>query len=223
MALVLHYHPLSSYCHKVLIALYEMGLAFEPRLLNLGDPQARAEHLARWPTGKMPLLDDGGRIVPETSVIIEHLQQRNPEAMPLLPADPQACLDARLWDRLCDLYVMTPMQSLVAQRLRGQAEPDARVVGEARATLTMAYGLIDQQVKQGAWLAGPAFSLADCAAAPALFYARTIVPFDAGQPALAAYVERLLARPSVARVVDEAKPFFQYYPYKEALEPRFTT
>lgn len=222
MALILHYHPLSSYCHKVLIALYEMGLAFEPRLLNLGDPQARAEHLARWPTGKMPLLDDGGRIVPETSVIIEHLQQRNLEAVPLLPADPQACLEVRLWDRLCDLYVMTPMQTLVAQRLRRQAEPDARTVDEARATLSMAYGLIEHQVKASAWLAGPAFSLADCAAAPALFYARTIVPFDAGLPALAAYFERLLTRPSVARVVDEARPFFQYYPYKEALESRFT-
>lgn len=221
MALVLHYHPLSSCCHKVLVALHEMALAFEPRLLDLGDPQARAEHLARWPTGKMPLLDDGGHIVPETSIIIEYLQQRHPAAARLLPADAQACLDVRLWDRLCDLYVMTSMQALVAQRLRGQAQSDARVVDESRGILGMAYGLIERQVKHGAWLAGPDFSLADCAAAPALFYARTIVPFDAAQTGLAAYFERLLERPSVARVLDEAKPFFQYYPYREALEPRF--
>lgn len=222
MALVLHYHPLSSCCHKVLIALYEMGIAFEPRLLNLGDPQARSAHMARWPTGKMPLLEDDGHIVPETSIIIEHLQQRHPEAALLLPADPAACLEARLWDRLCDLYLMTPMQALVAQRLRGQGASDARAIDDARATLAMAYGLIEQQVSGGAWLAGADFSLADCAAAPALFYARTIAPFGSAQHGLAAYFERLLARPSVARVVDEAKPFFQYYPFKEALEPRFT-
>ncbi|HIV69516.1 MAG TPA: glutathione S-transferase family protein [Candidatus Aquabacterium excrementipullorum] len=132
MALVLHYHPLSSCCHKVLIALYELGLPFEPRLLNLGDAQARAAHLARWPTGKMPLLEDDGLTVPETSIIIEHLQQRHVGAVRLLPADPEGALEVRLWDRLCDQYVMTPMQALVAQRLRAPAERDARAADEAR-------------------------------------------------------------------------------------------
>ncbi len=222
MALVLHYHPLSSYCHKVLIALYELGVAFEPRMLNLGDPAARATHAALWPTGKIPLLQDGDRVVPETSIMIEYLVQRHGSAAAtLLPADPVAALEVRLMDRLSDQYVMEPMQAIVGDRLRAEADRSRLTVDRARATLAMAYAMLEQKLAGREWLAGDSFSLADCAAAPALFYATTLVPVAAEQPLLAAYFERLLARPSVARVVTEASPFFDYYPFKESLPARF--
>jgi glutathione S-transferase len=223
MALVLHYHPLSSFCHKVLIALYELELPFEARLLNLGDPAAVEAYRKLWPTAKMPLLEDDGRVVPETSIIIEHLARRVGDTQQLLPLDDlQASLDVRLWDRLFDHYVMHPMQAIVADRIRAEAERDPLAVRQAREKLAMAYGLIEQRLADGrTWIAGDAFTMADCAAAPSLFYAETLVPFPADRTRLAAYYERLLHRPSVARTLEEAKPFFQYYPYREALPDRF--
>ncbi|MCW5650818.1 MAG: glutathione S-transferase family protein [Ramlibacter sp.] len=224
MPLTLHYHPLSSHCHKVLIALYELGLPFEPRLLNLGDPQERSAFVALWPTGKMPLLQDGDRTVPETTIIIEYLAQHHaPTGQTLVPAQADDALEVRLMDRLVDLYVMHPMQAIVADRLRAEADRDALAVAKARETLAMAYGLLEQRLSDRAWLAGASFSLADCVAAPSLFYATTLVPLTPPHPRLAAYYERLLARPSVARVLDEARPFFQYYPFRESLPSRFYT
>jgi len=220
MALTLHFHPLSSYCQKVLIALHERGIPFEGRLLDLGDATARSAFLDLWPTGKMPLLVDGDRVVPETSVIIEYLE-RHPGGPPLLPAGAENGLEARLWDRLFDLYVMTPMQAIVGDRLRLASERDPLAVPQALATLRMAYGLIDRHMAGRRWAAGEEFSMADCAAAPALFYAATVAPFPGGNNQLAAYFERLVARPSVARVLEEARPFFRYYPMKEALPARF--
>ncbi|ROZ78816.1 glutathione S-transferase family protein [Ramlibacter sp. WS9] len=222
MALSLYYHPLSSCCWKVLIALYELGAAFEPRLLNLGDPEERKNFLALWPTGKMPLLLDGSHVVPETSIIIEHLSHHHRGgASPLVPADPEASLEVRLMDRLLDLYVMTPMQAIVADRLRDEADRDPIGVSNARGTLAMAYGLLEQKLEGRAWMAGDSFSLADCAAAPSLFYATTLVPLQAEHRRLGGYLERVLQRPSVARVLEEAQPFFQYYPYREALPARY--
>jgi glutathione S-transferase len=220
--LSLYYHPLSSCCWKVLIALYELGTPFEPRVLNLGDLRERERFVALWPTGKMPLLVDGGRVVPETSIIIEHLSRHHggPHAG-LLPADPDASLEARLMDRLLDLYVMAPMQAIVGDRLRPQADRDPPGVAKARETLAMAYGLLEQKLADRAWMAGDAFSLADCAAAPALFYAATLVPLPEAHQRLGRYFDRLLQRPSVARVLHEAQPFFQFYPYSEALPARF--
>ncbi|MES3000519.1 MAG: glutathione S-transferase family protein [Pseudomonadota bacterium] len=216
----LHYHPLSSYCHKVLIALYELDIPFERHLLNLGDPAERDAFLALWPTGKMPLLVHDGAVVAETSVIIEHLGLRCGRGS-LLPADAAAALDVRLWDRLFDLYVMTPMQAIVADRLRDEKERDPLAVGNATRTLSMAYEPIEQRLEGRTWACGDAFTMADCAAAPALFYASTLVPFPAANTRLAAYFERLVQRPSVARTLEEAKPFFQYYPFREALPARF--
>lgn len=220
--LVLHYHPLSSYCHKVLIALDALGVEPDMRLLNLGDPAERAAHLALWPTGKMPLLVDDGRPIPETSIIIEHLQRHH--AVPgrtLLPADPDAALDVRLWDRLFDLYVMTPMQALTADLLRPEPERHASGVAQARETLRTAYALVDRHLEGRTWVSGDAFSMADCAAAPALFYAVTYAPLLPQQVNLAAYFERLMAHPSVARVIDQARPWFKFYPGRAGLDRRF--
>jgi glutathione S-transferase len=179
--------------------------------------------LKLWPTGKIPLLLDDDRVVPETSVMIEYLQQRHAPEAQLLPSDTTTCLQARLWDRLFDNYVMTPVQSIVGQQLRNAAARDAQAADSARTTLAMAYGMIEQQLADGReWTVGSQFSIADCAAAPSLFYAATLVPFDDGQTHLKTYFERLIARPSVQRVLQEAKPWFKYYPFKDALPSRFT-
>jgi glutathione S-transferase len=220
--LVLHYHPLSSYCHKVLIALDELGTEAEKRLLNLGDPAERSAFLALWPTGKMPLLVDQGRPVPETSIIIEHLQRHHAgPGRTLIPHDADAALQVRLWDRLFDLYVMTPMQALTADLLRPQADRDALGVARAREGLQTAYAWIDRHLEGRAWVAGETFSLADCAAAPALFYAVTYVPIEPQHARLAAYFDRLMDRPSVARTIEAARPWFKYYPGRSGLSRRF--
>ena len=222
MTLVLHYHPLSSYCWKVLIGLYELEAPFEARMVNLGDPGDRAAYAGLWPTAKIPLLQDAGRIVPETSIQLEYLDRRFGGGR-LLPGDPQACLEARLWDRLFDNYVMTPMQKIVADHLRTDDAKDPSGTAEARALLQTAYGMIEARLSgEGcAWVAGSDFGLADCAAAPSLFYAHLLEPFGEDRPALAAYFERLVARPSVARVLNEARPVFQFFPYRERLPARF--
>ena len=235
MNLVLHYHPLSSYCHKVLVALYELGVPFEAQLLDLGDAQQRAAFVALWPTGKMPLLVDGGHVVPETSIIIEYLARHHaPGAQTLLPAHANAgtggpadraaldpSIEVRLMDRLFDLYVMTPLQAIVADRLRDAGQRDPLAVEQARATLAMAYGMLEQRLGDRSWAAGGDFSMADCAAAPSLFYALTLVPLGPEHVRLGAYFERLMQRPSVARVLEEARPWFKYYPFHEALPERF--
>jgi glutathione S-transferase len=223
MALMLHMHPLSSYCHKVLIALYENETAFTPHIVDLGDPQAKAAFVALWPTAKIPLLQDTtrARIVPETSIIIEYLDRQYPGHRRLLPADTDTRLEARLWDRLFDSYVMTPMQGIVADRLRDQSERDPRSVSTATATLHMAYDMIERHMASRTWAAGDAFSIADCAAAPALFYAGIIVPFAPTHVHLRAYFERLLSRPSVTRTIDEARPYFRYFPFHSSMPARF--
>lgn len=221
-ALTLYYHPLSSYCQKVLIALDVLGIEVERRQLNLGDPDERAAFAALWPTGKMPLLVEDGRPVPETSIIVEHLQRRHAAAgRTLIPADPDEALQVRLWDRLFDLYVMTPMQALTADLLRPEGERDPRGVAEARARLASTYDLIERQLDGRTWVAGDGFSLADCAAAPALFYAVTYLPPEPRHARLAAYFERLLGHPAVARVIDEARPWFRFYPGRAGLARRF--
>ncbi|QCI63093.1 glutathione S-transferase family protein [Phreatobacter stygius] len=221
MTLTLHSHPLSAYCWKVLIALDENGAAFETRLVDLGDPEARAAFQALWPTAKIPLLEDAGRIVPETSIMIEHLDRRHPGKLRLLPEEPEAQLEVRLWDRLFDCHVMTPMQHFIAQQLRPEAERDARAEAEALAALTMAYAMIDDRLGGRTWAAGDSFTLADCAAAPALFYAAIVLPFPPGLATLAGYFERLMARPSVRRAIAGARPYFAYFPLRHAMPARF--
>lgn len=221
MPLTLHAHPLSSYCWKVLIALHENGSPFETLHVNLGDPAERAAYAALWPTAKIPLLVDGERVVPETSIQIEYLDHHHPGRLRLLPEAFDARLEVRLWDRVFDLYVMTPMQRFIAQQLRPEAQRDAATLAGTLAELGMAYDLIESRLGDREWAAGDAFTMADCAAAPALFYAAVARPFSPGHTRLAAYFERLLARPSVWRCIVEARPFFQYYPLRHALPARF--
>ncbi len=223
MSLTLYLHPLASFCHKVLIGLYENDTPFRAVTVDLGEETARSELTARWPVGKIPVLHDAARnrTVPETSIILDYLEQHYPGPVRLLPGDAETQLEVRLWDRFFDLYVSVPMQKIVADRLRPEGQGDAIGVAEARATLDLAYGMIDRQVRGHDWAVGDAFTIADCAATPALFYAGFVQPFGNGQDALAAYFERLLARPSVKRVIDEARPWFGFFPYHEAMPARF--
>jgi glutathione S-transferase len=223
MALTLYLHPLASFCHKVLIALYENEVAFTPQMVDFSDLGSAAALLDRWPVGKIPVLHDSatGQTVPETSIIIEYLQDRYPSPVRLLPDDAHTALDVRLWDRFYDLYVSVPMQKIVTDRIRPAGSNDPHGVAEARALLQQAYGMIEARISGREWAAGDAFSLADCAALPGLFFAGIVEPFGADRPALAAYFERLLARPSVQRTLREAQPYFSMFPYREAMPARF--
>ena len=221
--LALHSHPLASFCQKVLVALYENGTPFDHVMVDHGDPESRARLFALWPVGKIPVLHDiaAGRILPETSIIIEYLDAQFPGARPMLPAGEAERLEARLWDRIFDCHVQEPMQRIVAERMRPGGEKDPRGAREARALLLKAYALIDARMAGRVWAVGDRFSLADCAAAPALFYAGAVCPFAADFPHLAAYFDRLLERPSFARVLDEARPFLRYFPFADDIPPRF--
>jgi len=225
MSLILYMHPLASFCHKVLIALYENSTPFEARTVDLADEVSSADLLESWPVGKIPVLRDTlhNRAIPETSIIIEYLQARYPGPVPLIPGDFDAALSARLWDRFFDLYVGVPMQKIVLDRLRPEYQKDPAGVSEAFETLKTSYDMIEQHLQGKTWANGEAFSIADCAALPALFFAETLSPFSQSHPNLAGYFERLLSRPSVIRTLDEARPYFQYYPYKERLSERFYT
>lgn len=220
MALTLHYHPLSSYCWKVLIALYEKELPFQAAEVNLGDAAARAAFEALWPTAKIPLLQDDDRFVPETSIQIEHLDLRHGGAR-MLPGDPAAQLEVRLWDRLFDNYVMSPLQHAVGYYLRPEDQRDPLALDDARSRLAMAYAMIEARMPGTTWAVGDSFTMADCAAAPSLFYASIFLPFPPGHPKLAAYFERLIVRPSVARVVAGARPYLHHFPLADRVPARF--
>jgi len=208
----LYAHPFSSYCQKVLIALYENETPFELRMLAPGDERAAAEHEALWPLKRMPVLVDAGRTVVEASIIVEHLSLYHPGPVRLIPEQPRAALDVRMMDRFFDNYVMTPMQKIVIDRIRAAEDRDRHGVAEARRTLDTAYRWLNGAMAKREWAAGGAFSLADCAAAPSLFYADWAHPIDSSLASVQAYRRRLLARPSFARAVDDARPYRPNFP-----------
>lgn len=211
MSLTLYAHPFASYCWKPLIALYENGTPFSLRLVE--DAAGWAELESLWPIRKFPLLRDDGTTVVESSIIVEYLHRHHPGAAPLLPAGgDDAILDVRFMDRFFDNYVMNPMQAIVADRLRPEGQRDATGVAQARKTLDVAYAWLEARLAHGTWACGSAFTLADCSAAPALFYADWVHPLGERFPAVLAYRRRVLARPSVARVVDEARPYRHFFP-----------
>jgi glutathione S-transferase len=222
MMLTLYLHPLASFCHKVLIALYENDTKFTPQIVDLMDPGAHARYLDVWPVGKIPVLRDDARdrTIPETSIIIEYLDTHYPGPVRLIPDDAEAALDVRLWDRFFDLYIQVPMQKIVLDRIWPEKDKDPRGIAEARAMLGTAYALLETHLAGKAWATGESFTLADCAAAPALFYAGIVEPFGA-RPNLAAYFERLVERPSFKRVLDEARPYFAMFPYRDDVPSRF--
>ncbi|MFT4257105.1 MAG: glutathione S-transferase family protein [Pseudoxanthomonas sp.] len=212
MTLALYGHPFSSYTQKVLIALYENGTPFEFRCIGPETPQHAEEWQRRCPLRKFPLLVDGESDVIETSIIIEYLQLAHPGPVRLLPADPMLALEARLLDRCFDQYVMDAVQVAVAsalQRIPMEKEPARKHAAER---LEQAYAWLETRLAGRTWAAGAEFTLADCAAAPALFYADWTHRIADSFPLLRAYRQRLLARPSFARAVEEARPFRSYFP-----------
>jgi glutathione S-transferase len=218
MAPTLYFHPLSSFCQKVLIALYENGTAFTPRLTDLGDEADRAELLALWPIGKFPVLRDPSRdvAVPESSIIIEFLQLHYPGPVKLIPEQEPLGWQTRLHDRFFDLYLNMEMQKVVGDRLRPKDKRDAFGVAHARARLRTACDLVENHIAGKTWIMGDAFTLADCAAAPALFYVDKLMPLAESHKEAAAYLRRLMQRPSYARVLKEAEPYFDLFPREDA-------
>ena len=212
MSLALYGHPLSSYTQKVLIALYENATPFEFRLIAPDSPQHSAEWLRRWPLRKFPLLMDGDRTVVETSIIIEYLQLAHPGPVRLLPADPMAALDVRFLDRFFDLHVMDAMQVAVNAKLGVVPMKSEEGLAIAKERLERAYAWLEGRLAGRIWAAGADFTLADCAAAPSLFYADWTHRIDPRYANVRAYRERLLARPAFARAVDEARPYRSYFP-----------
>jgi glutathione S-transferase len=198
----------------VLIALYEYDIAFTPKIVDLGDPVSRAEFAALWPIAKMPVLEDPerGRVIPETSLIIDYLDTHYAEALTLIPENPDLARDVLLWDRIYDNYVQAPMQKIVVDRIRPIGERDSYGVEEARALLATALAMADRDVDGKTWVTGEDFTMADCAAAPALFYADKVMPLQGAYPNALALLERLKARPSFGRVLAEAEPYFQFFP-----------
>ena len=212
MSLQLYAHPFSSYCQKVLTALYENGIPFEMQLLDGPDSGPMRELAARWPMKRFPMIVDDGRMIVEASCIIEYLHAHHPGPIRLIPDDADAALEVRMMDRFFDNYVSTPQQKVVADRLRPEDVRDPHGVAEARRMLDTAYGWLDGVMADRQWAAGEGFSLADCAAAPFLFYADWTHPIGDAYRNVKAYRRRLLARPSFARAVDEARPYRGYFP-----------
>ena len=214
MSLTLHYHPLASFCWKALIALYENDTPFERVIVDFGDPTSRDTFYALWPIGNMPVLQDSARsaTVGESTIVIEYLEAHHPGRTALLPANKDAAREVRFWDRVYDTYIHHPMQKIVVDRLRPDGKGDGFGVEEAKTQLRDMYGFLDKALIGRHWAAGDDFTLADCSAAPALFYASTIIPFEVGQRNLTGYFDRLAARPSFRRVLEEAEPYFQNFP-----------
>jgi glutathione S-transferase len=213
MSLILHFHPLSSFCWKALIALYENDTPFTPNLVNLGDPDERAALAKLWPICRFPVLEDKarGEVVPESSVIIEYLDRHYPGRTRFIPQEEDRALQTRLRDRFYDLYVHLPMQKGIGDRLRPAGSKDPHGVEEARAQLRRSYAMIERQMENRGWAMGGDFSLADCAAMPSLYYGNRVEPTGEFRN-VSAYLERLEARPSFARVLKEAEPYFSLFP-----------
>jgi glutathione S-transferase len=214
MSLKLYFHPLSSFCQKVLIAFYENDTPFEPHIVDLGNETSRVDFKNIWPIGKFPVLRDEAkdRTIPESSIIIEYLAQHYPGKSQLVPTDADLARQTRLRDRFYDLYVQVPMQKIVGDRLRPAGKTDPHGVEQATAQLQTALGMIDQEMGSKSWAMGETFSMADCAAAPALYHANLVMPFGDTHKNVAGYFDRLMQRPSFARAVEEAQPYRHLFP-----------
>ena len=216
MSLTLHFHPLSSFCWKALIALYENNTPFAANKVDLGNPAEREALLKLSPIGRFPVLEDTarGEVVPESSIIIEYLDHHYPGGIRFIPADAEAALQTRLRDRFLDLYIHLQMQKVVGDRLRPKGAKDPHGVEQARAQIRKSYDILETSLT-GSWAMGEDFGLADCAAAPVLFYAGQIEPFGK-RSRLTGYLDRLKARPAFARVLKEAEPYFSMFPKEDA-------
>lgn len=215
MALTLYLHPLSSYCQKAIIAFYENAIPFTPHLVDLGNAESNAAFKKIWPVGKFPVLrdDTAGRTIPESTCIIDYLAVHYPGPVKLVPPAADAALDVRAIDRFYDLHVHTHMQKIIGDRIRPADKKDPFGVEQAQASMNTALGLVEKDMAARTWAMGDDFTMADCAAAPALFYVdMAVVPLAGTFPNLTAYLRRLKQRPSYARALEEAKPYLHLVP-----------
>jgi glutathione S-transferase len=205
-------HPFSSYTQKALIALYENATPFTFRMLSPEEPETGAEFAMLWPIKRFPIVVDKGRTILEATTVIEYLEAHYPGKVPLIPRDPDLAVEVRMMDRMFDNYVMTPQGKCVWDALRSPEARDAQGVADAKAMLDTSYAWLDERMAERQWAVGDSFSLADCAAAPSLFYADWTHAIPPRFANLHAYRARLLARPSFARAVDEARPYREFFP-----------
>ncbi|HZR74563.1 glutathione S-transferase family protein [Bradyrhizobium sp.] len=212
MTLALYGHPFSSYTQKALIALYENAIAFEFRIIGPAAPENYDRLKRAWSLAKFPLLEEDGTNVFESTSIIEYLHLKHPGPVRLIPNDGDAAVETRTLDRVFDNYVMTPMNAIVRNAMRAEEDRDPSIVTEARAQLEAIYGWLDQRMATRKWAIGEVFTLADCAAAPSLFYADWAHPIAPAFVHLRNYRQRLLARPSYDRANNEARPYRHYFP-----------
>ena len=212
-------HPFSSFTWKALIALYERAVQFKFMMVDPDHPDNSAVVARHAPTGQFPVLIDGARVVIESAAIIDYLDLHHGDAPPMVPADPRAAIDARQMDSVFDDYVMAPLQRMVAAILHEEAVRAPHVEDEVQATLNKSYAWLERWMAARTWAANEAFSIADIAAAPALFYAHWAFPIPDSHTALRAYRARLLARPSIKRVVDEARPWRDFFPLEGRADP----
>jgi len=214
MSLTFYFHPLSSFCHKALIALYENDTPFMPYLVDLGKAESRAAFLKVWPIGKFPVLHDGarGKTIAESTIIIEYLDQYFPGKTKFIPTDTELARQTRMNDRFFDLYLQVPMQKIVGDRIRPDGKKDSLGVEQARDQLRTALDMTEKDIAGKTWSMGDAFTMADCAAAPALFYTNKVLPFAESHKNTFAYLNRLMQRPSYARTLKEAEPYFSMFP-----------
>jgi glutathione S-transferase len=212
MVMELFGHLFSSYTWKALIAFYENDIPFAFRALGPDQPENGARFAELWPIGKFPMLVDGGRTVMESSTIIEHLQLHHPGPVRLIPESPEQAIEVRMLDRISDNYVMGNMQRVVANALRPPQRRDPVEVDLAKAALETAYRWLDGWLGGREWAASGRFSMADCAFGPALFYADWVHRIPDELANVKAYRARLLARPSISRCVEEARPYRPLFP-----------
>jgi glutathione S-transferase len=211
MSLTLYAHPFSSYCQKVLMALWENDTPFTYR--HMEEPGVGEELASLWPIGKFPVLVDGTRTVVETSIIIEHLDLYHRGDVRFVPDEPASAMEVRFLDRFFDQYVMNAAQIAVSESLRSESDRLDEAKRTAAGALEVAYGWLERRLDGRKWAAGHRFSLADCAAAPSLFYADWVHQIGDAFPQLRAYRTRLLARPSFARAVEEGRKYRSYFPF----------
>jgi glutathione S-transferase len=212
MTLQLFGHPFSSYTQKALIAFYENDTPFEFRMLSSDEPENGAEFARLWPIQRFPILVDGDRTILEATTIIEYLEAHHPGRTVLIPRDPAEAVEVRMMDRVFDNYVMTPQGGIVFNAIRQEKDRDPYGVEQNRKMLETAYAWLDQRMTGRSWAVGDSFTLADCAAAPSLFYADWTHRIDPKFGALLAYRQRLLAHPSVVRAVDGGRPYRHFFP-----------
>jgi glutathione S-transferase len=212
MTPILYGHPFASFVWKPLIALYERDVMFTFRIVDPDHPENQARTAELSPTGQFPALIDGDREIAQSNAIIEYLDLFHGESAPMVPYNPREAIEARMMTDVFDDYVQTPMQRIVGDALRAHGEKDPRGVVDAHATLNRCYAWLDRRMHEREWAACGRFTIADCAAAPALFYSDWVHPIPNSHSALKAYRVRILSRPSVARVVDEARPYRSFFP-----------